>query len=359
MNIICVGINHRSAKVEQREKFTVADIDLMEASNRLGEMDGISESVILSTCNRVELYAATTDPVRGFASLDCFLGERAAAHHYDEDLFYHYDTPLSIRHLFRVASGLESMVLGETEILGQVKKAYCAAASNGKTAKHLNKLFQRAFHVAKEVRTNTQITKGAVSVGSATVDLAEKIFGRHLSSSKVMILGAGETSEMTLRTLFSRGVRTISVCNRSEGRAVSLAAEIGGRAIPFGDWEKTLHDVDILIGSTSSPYPLLTKENLAPIMNRRANRPLFVIDLAVPRDVDPQVNELDGVFLHDIDSIRTIADESMRIRRKEISVCEDMINRHVGEYLTWLNALPLRQTTGVMPLMFLGEAQCQ
>lgn len=346
MNIICLGLSHHTASVELREKFAVADADLTQAAERLGSMEGIRESVIVSTCNRMELYAATNDVRLGFEALDRFLGRRASEHHYDPNVFYQYDTPQSIRHLFRVVSGLDSMVLGETEILGQVKKAYSAASANGRTARHLNKLFQRAFNVAKEVRTQTNITRGPVSVGSATVDLAEKIFGR-LAACKVMILGAGETSEMTLRTLFSRGVRNILVSNRSHERAVKLAAEMGGEAVPFGEWEAPLRDIDILIGSTAAPYPVLTRENLAPVMGRRKNRPLFVIDLAVPRDVDPAVNKLEGVYLYDIDSLQAIAKQSMEVRRKELSVCETMIERHVDGFLNWLTQEPSRPVAGV------------
>jgi len=350
MNIICLGLSHHTASIELREKFAVADADLIQAADRLGGMDGIDESVIVSTCNRVELYAATGDSTLGFESLNRFLGGQADAHHYDPHIFYRYDTPHSVRHLFRVASGLESMVLGETEILGQVKKAYGTASTNGKTSKHLNKLFQRAFNVAKEVRTNTNITRGPVSVGSVAVDLAEKIFSR-LDGCKVMILGAGETSEMTARAMLSRGVKSIFVSNRSYDRAAALAAEMGGKAIHFGEWEGPLQEIDILIGSTAAPHPVLTREKLRPVMNQRRNRPLFVIDLAVPRDVEPAVNELDGVYLYDIDSLQAIAQQSMEVRRQELTVCEQMIERHVNEFSNWLMNARMRAAAGQSPLM--------
>lgn len=357
MNILCLGLSHHTASVELREKFAVADSDLALAADRLGEMDGISESVIVSTCNRVELYAASGNAAQGFESLHRFISEQANEHHYDSHIFYQYDTPHSIRHLFRVVSGLESMVLGETEILGQVKKAYGAAATNGKTARHLNKLFQRAFNVAKEVRTNTNITRGPVSVGSVTVDLAEKIFGR-LAACKVMILGAGETSETTARALLSRGVKSIFVSNRSYDRAAALAAEMGGNAIHFGEWEGPLRDIDILIGSTAAPHPVLTREKLAPVMSQRKDRPLFVIDLAVPRDVEPSVNKLEGVYLYDIDSLQAIAQQSMEIRRKELSLCEQMIERHVNEFSSWLTNEKVRlATNAAAPLMAAGQCR--
>ncbi|MDD5260237.1 MAG: glutamyl-tRNA reductase [Methylacidiphilales bacterium] len=335
MNVICLGLSHQTASVELREKFAVADADLASASNRLGAMEGISESLILSTCNRVELYAAVDDSRLGFDSLDRFLRAQAREHHYDPKIFYQHDTPHSLRHLFRVASGLESMVLGETEILGQVKKAYNAATMHGTTARHLNKLFQRAFNVAKEVRTNTAITRGPVSVGSVAVDLAQKIFGK-LDACKIMILGAGETGELTARSLLSRGAKSIFVANRTHARASALALELGGEAVPFGDWESPLKEIDILIGSTASPEPVLLREKLEPIMQHRKDRPLFIIDLAVPRDVDPAVNKLDGVYLYDIDALQEIARQSMAIRRQELLVCEQMIERHVNEFSAWM-----------------------
>ena len=356
MNVICLGISHRTASVELREKFAVADADLADAADRLGEMRGISESVILSTCNRVELFAATDDVALGFESLDRFLAMRASEHHYDPHIFYRHDSPQSIRHLFRVVSGLESMVLGETEILGQVKRAYAAASVNGKTARHLNKLFQRAFNVAKDVRTNTNITRGPVSVGSVAVDLAEKIFGR-LASCKVMILGAGETSEMTARALRSRGVRSLFVANRTQDRAAALAAELGGEAIRFDEWEGPLGEMDIVIGSTAAPHPVLTREKLAPVMKHRKDRPLFVIDLAVPRDVEPAVNKLDGVYLYDIDSLQAIAEQSMEIRRKELAVCEEMIERHVHDFTQWLAGEPPDAASGVSHVLAANRAQ--
>ena len=345
MNIISAGLSHQIASIGVREKFAVTDADLARSADLLGAMEGISESVIVSTCNRTELYAATEDSRLGLESLNRFLCNRAGGHHDDLPVFYEHGTADSIRHLFRVVSGLDSMILGETEILGLVKKAYRAAVSNGKTARHLNKLFQRAFNVAKEVRTNTGITRGAMSVGSATVDLAEKIFG-NLTDCKVMILGAGESGEMTLRTLFSRGVRKILISNRSYDRAAALAAKTGGRAIPFGEWESPLREIDILIGSTAAPHPVLTREKLAPIMALRQNRPLFIIDLAMPRDVEPSVNELDGVYVYDIDSLRLIAEQSLELRRKELSVCESMIERHVLGFTSWLTTEPVRPAAG-------------
>jgi len=357
MHIICVGLNHRSTGVDQREKFSVADNDLAEASALLGEMDGISESVILSTCNRVELYAATQNPVRGFNSLHRFLAGRAFKHEYDAGIFYEYHTPRSISHLFRVVSGLDSMVLGETEILGQVKKAYSAASQNGSTARHLNKLFQRAFSVAKEVRTNSRISRGRASVGSATVDLAGKVFGDRLAESKVLILGSGETGEMVLRTFRSRGIRNVTVSNRSIESALKLASSLGADVVPFAGWERRLQDMDIVITSTSATEQMLLKRSLSPIMGNRMGRPLFIVDLAVPRNVDPTVNELEDVYLFDIDSIKGIADEAAHVRRRELSICEEMIESHVVAYLKWLDRELTHTRTQTLNLTDFGQLQ--
>jgi len=229
------------------------------------------------------------------------------------------------------------MVLGETEILGQVKKAYSLAVECGATSRHLNKLFQRAFNVAKEVRTRTNITRGPVSVGSAAADLAEKIFGR-LSSCRVMILGAGETSELVARALMARGAHGIFVSNRSFDRAQLLAEETCGEAIGFDQWHESFDDIDILVSSTSAPHMIVTPEKLSLAMRRRGNRPVFVIDLAVPRDVDPAVNKLDGVYLYDIDALQGIAAASMAVRKRELTECERLIERHVGDFSGWLTS---------------------
>lgn len=335
MNVACLGLSHRSADVALRERFAVAEHELGAAARRLGAMEGIAEAVIISTCNRVEFYAACHELAPGFAALRRFVSERSGTDLGEQSAFYESGAAQCVQHLFRVVCGLESMVLGETEILGQVKKAYSIATSHGSTARHLHKLFQRAFRVAKEVRTRTHITRGAVSVGSVAVDLAEKIFGR-LAACRVMILGAGETSEQTARALLSRGAKSIFVSNRNYDRAAALAAEMGGAAIHFDHWDKRFDEIDILISSTAAPHAIVTREKLAPVMHARRDRPLFVIDLAVPRDVEPGINALDGVYLYDIDSLRTLSAQSLALRRQDLASCEKMIARHVSEFSEWL-----------------------
>ncbi|MEI6714948.1 MAG: glutamyl-tRNA reductase [Verrucomicrobiota bacterium] len=333
MEILCLGLNHRTAPVELRERFAVSESEQGTLAAELGRQAGLFEGVVVSTCNRVEFYLAAEDPQVGFASLQSFLRTRGL--HVDGDAFFRHHGTEGIRHLFRVSSGLDSMVLGETEILGQVKKAYTAAQEAKATSKHLNKLFQKAFNVAKDIRTNTNITRGSVSVGSAAVELAEQIFGR-LANCTVMILGAGEMSELMAGALQARGVKSIFVANRSYDRAQALAAKMNGKAVHFDQWPNEFQEVDILIGSTSAPHHVLTRLQLEPIMAERPARPLFCIDLAVPRDIDPAVNRLDGVYLYDIDSLQAIANKSIEGRRRELVVCEDMIDRHVNDFVQWM-----------------------
>jgi len=334
MNILCAGLNHRTAHLDVRERFAVRENEMEELLERLRAIEGVSGAVMLSTCNRVELYASSLCPMRALEGFRSILAERAGL---EAPLYYH-DTTQAVRHLFRVASGLDSMVIGETEILGQVKKAYSVAANAGAATRPLHKLFQHAFRVAKSVRTETQITSGPTSIGSVAVELAGKIFGS-LEDRRVMILGAGEISERTARSLQSRGVRSVIVSNRTYERAAQLAAEIGGMALHFDHWEKSFADIDILISSTNAPHAILTPEKLAPLLKLRRGAPLFVIDLAVPRDADPDINEMEGVFLYDIDSLEQIAAQSLDIRRQEVVRCESLIEQHVGGFISWMRSI--------------------
>src|SRR5213593_4357612 len=294
MNLFCVGLSHHTANVETRERFaghTEPDCILRSA--------GCAEALLLRTCNRVEVYGASARRVSTDEIARCLMHEAGSVSaitdrpHSEAPPFYRYEGGKCVQHLFRVASGLDSMVVGETEILGQAKKAYESARTSGAAGPYLHRLFQRAFRVAKQVRTHTEITRGSVSVGSVAVDLAQKIVGQ-LNKCKVLVLGAGETSERTARALVSHGVTDLRVSNRSAHRAQELARLVGGQAVSFDDWLEQCREIDILITSTSSEAPLLTPANLAPMLRNRIDRPLFIIDIAVPRDVDPSVNKLEG-----------------------------------------------------------------
>jgi glutamyl-tRNA reductase len=279
----------------------------------------------------VEVYAASEKRVSTDEIARC-LARNIENNHNEYALpFYRYEDEKCVQHLFRVASGLDSMVVGESEILGQAKKAYESARKSGAAGPWLHRLFQRAFRVAKQVRTHTEITRGSVSVGSVAVDLAQRIFGQ-LSNCKVLVLGAGETSERTARALISRGVADLRVSNRSTDRAQELARFVGGRAVRFDEWPQQCREIDILITSTSSETPLLTPENLAPMLRERIDRPLFIIDIAVPRDVHPNVNEMEGVYLYDIDSLQSVAEQSLALRRQQVAAAEAIIAEHVADF---------------------------
>ncbi|HEX8280033.1 MAG TPA: glutamyl-tRNA reductase, partial [Chthoniobacterales bacterium] len=320
MHLFCVGISHHTATVDTRERY----VRNAEAARVLREKSGCEEALLLSTCNRVEVYGAAEHPISNEAIARCLTATADCEELEDSAPLYRYEAEQCVQHLFRVASGLDSMVVGETEVLGQAKQAYAMARESGGAGPLLHRLFQRAFRVAKQVRTHTDITRGAVSVGSVAVDLAGKIFGE-LSQRKVLVVGAGETSERTARALASRGVTDLRVTNRSPERAEALAAIVGGRAVPFQGWERECAEVDILISSTAADEPLLTREKLAPILRDRWDRPLFIIDIAVPRDVAPDVNKMDGVYLYDIDALQSIAAQSLALRREQVAAGEQII----------------------------------
>ncbi len=325
MAIVVIGLSHRSAPVALRERFAFAEARIPGTLQALRESGIAEEAVILSTCNRVEIYTETSlDPARAYEELKDFL---VTCHDYRDPLtdeVYRLGEPQSVEHLFKVACGLDSMVLGETEILGQLKRAYELALEHGHTAARLNKAFQRAFNVAKQIRTETSIQRGSISVASVAVELAEKIFS-HLNEREVMVLGAGDTSAKTARALQSRGVRQIIVSNRSLEKAQALAAELGGTAVEFEQWATEFPNIDIIISSTAAPSYVLDRARLEPLMKPRRNRPLLLIDIAVPRDIDPEVNFMEDVFLFNIDDLQTLANNYLKQREAEAARCAEII----------------------------------
>jgi glutamyl-tRNA reductase len=333
MPLLVLGLSHHTAPVALRERFAFGEARVPAVLQLLHDTGLADEAVILSTCNRVELYAVTdAEPARAFAELREFL---VTCHDYRDPLtdeIYALTEPQSVEHLFQVACGLDSMMLGETEILGQLKKAYDLALQHRHTGPRLNRAFQRAFHVAKQVRTETQIQRGSVSVASAAVELAEKIFST-LDGRQVMVLGAGDTSEKAARALLSRGARSLLVSNRSFERAETLAQELGGRAVHFDGWAGECRHIDIVISSTAAPHFILDRAKLEPLMRRRGNAPLLLIDIAVPRDIDPEVNFLENVFLYNIDDLQAIADDCLKQRREEVARCEALIRERARALL--------------------------
>ena len=325
MELLCLGLNHRTAPVEVREKFAVGTPNLGAAAAELIALAEASEAVVISTCNRTEFYLAAEHAQAAFALIETRLAEKidvdssVAAH------FYRREKTEAARHLCRVVSGLDSMMLGETEIFGQVKQAYQSALEAGTTGSVLNKLFQRSFGIGKKVRTDTSIQQGSTSVGNVAVDLAEKIFG-HLKNSEVMIVGAGEMSRITAQSLVSRGAKSIFVTNRSFERAEQLAAEMGGSAVRFDDWQRVLERVDVVISSTGAPHAIIQRAHVEKARRARKYRPLFFIDIAVPRDIDPAVGEIEEVYLYDIDTLEQLAEEGRTRRQLQIEQCERIID---------------------------------
>jgi glutamyl-tRNA reductase len=311
--------------VDLRERFALSDARVPAVLGSLRESGLAEEAVILSTCNRVEVYATSAlDGREACRRLQEFF---LNVHDYQGPIateIYAFAEPHSIEHLFKVACGLDSMVLGETEIFGQLKKAYEIALQHQHTGAVLNKAFQKAFNVAKQIRTETNIQRGSVSVGSVAVELAEKIFTA-LDNRHVMVIGAGDTSEKTARALLSRGAKSIIVSNRSHERAVTLATELGGRAVHFEEWAGEFEKIDIVISSTSAPHYVLDRAKLEPLMRLRKNRPLLLIDIAVPRDIEPEVNFLENVYVYNIDDLQAIANDYLKQRKEEIERCEAII----------------------------------
>jgi glutamyl-tRNA reductase len=324
MQLLCLGLNHRTAPVEVRERFAVGTSKLGEAANELVALAEASEGVVISTCNRTEFYLAAENAKQAFEMIETRLAVKIQLDSSVSAHFYRKERTEAARHLCRVVSGLDSMMLGETEIFGQVKHAYTSALEAGATGSILNKLFQRSFGIGKKVRTETSIQEGSTSVGNVAVDLAEKIFG-HLKNSEVMILGAGEMSRVTAQSLVSRGAKSIFVANRSFDRAQELAAEMGGSAVRFDDWQSTLERVDVVISSTGAPHAIVQRADVEKARRARKYRPLFFIDIAVPRDIDPEVGEIEEVYLYDIDTLEQLAEEARGRRQLQIVQCEQII----------------------------------
>ncbi|HEV2276321.1 MAG TPA: glutamyl-tRNA reductase [Acidobacteriaceae bacterium] len=336
MNIVLLGVNHKTAPIELRERLAISPAQLQEATRSLLNFPGIEECLIVSTCNRVELLThqdSGTAPLLNFLEAYFRIDPKLIRPH-----LYEYREGDAIRHLFRVASSLDSMVIGEPQILGQVKDSYTAARAVGSVRSNLDRLLQRAFTVAKRVRSETQIGSSSVSIASVAVELAQKIFGS-LEGKKILLVGAGKMSELAARHLMSQGVASVLVANRTQQRADNMAGQFGGRAIRFEDLYATADQADIIITSTGAPQAIFRKEHAQQFLQRRRGHPMFFIDIAVPRDVDPEVNRLDGVFLYDIDDLQSVASSHLDERSKGAELAEAMIAAEVEEYLRRLQAL--------------------
>jgi glutamyl-tRNA reductase len=344
MEIVVVGLSHKSAPVALREKVAFAADCLQGALRSVCDLPGLQECVIVSTCNRVEVYAAARQRGEGVETLTRFLADYHAVG--IEELrphVYVHAGPDAVRHVFRVASSLDSMVVGEPQILGQVKDAYEKAAESAATGLVLNRFMHKAFSAAKRVRTETRIAQAAVSISFAAVELARKIFGE-LSGKRVLIVGAGEMCELAATHLLENGVSGVQVTNRTMGRAEALAERFQGYAIPFEEFPTRLHEVDIVISSTGAPHCVIDVEDVRSAMKLRKQKPLFLIDIAVPRDVDPKVNDLPNVYLYDVDDLQGVVEANRKERTKEAEKAETIVDEEVSSFLGWLKTLDVAPT---------------
>jgi len=336
MTLLAVGINHNTAPVAIRERLSFATELLKPSLQSLRAVKGISEAAILSTCNRTELYCSTNAPDQQ-ALIDWVANNKQlATNDFCPYLYTHTDSQL-IRHLFRVASGLDSMILGEPQILGQMKTAYQVACEAGTLGKHLGKLFQYTFNAAKKVRTDTAIGSSPVSVAFAAVQLAQQIFDK-LSEQTALLIGAGETIELAARHLSQQGVGRIIIANRTYEKAHALAMQFNGYAIELAELPNHLAEADIVISSTASQLPILGKGSVESALKKRKRKPIFMVDLAVPRDIEAEVEQLRDVYLYTVDDLQQTIDQNMHSRRLAAEQAEEIIDTQVDHFLAWLRA---------------------
>jgi glutamyl-tRNA reductase len=337
MTLIALGLNHKTAPIDIRERITFGPDIIAGALRSLTERSGVDEAAILSTCNRTEIYCAMNPPAEELvqAWLGSFHGlerERIAPY------LYTHINHRAVRHLLNVASGLDSMVLGEPQILGQVKSAFQTACDCGTVGKLLGRLFQHTFSVAKQVRTDTSIGSSPVSVAFAAVSLARQIFS-DLTNQTALLVGAGETIELAARHLRQHGLGRIIVANRTIERAHALAEQFSGFAIGLTEIADHLPEADIVISSTASPLPILGKGTVERALKKRKHRPIFMVDIAVPRDIEPEVGALSDVYLYTVDDLKGVVDEGMRSRQQAAEQAAEIIDVHTEEFMCWLRSL--------------------
>src|ERR1035437_35093 len=329
MTLVLIGVNHKTAPIELRERIAISREDLPETTGALAAVQGVAECMIVSTCNRVEILAAVESPATNIAS---FLHRHFGL---DPELLsphlYEHRNQEAVRHLFRVAASLDSMVVGEPQILGQVKEAFAVARASGTVGGQLEHLLQSTFAVAKKVRTETEIGSNSVSIASVAVELARKIFGS-LQGRTVFLVGAGKMSELAARHLVQQGAGAILVTNRTQERARRMAEAFAGQVIPFEELYEAASQADIVISSTGAPHPIFRREHGHAFLHRRRNRPMFFIDIAVPRDVDPLMGKLEGIFVYDIDDLQQVAVAHLSERSREAAAAEALIATEVQRF---------------------------
>jgi len=339
MKVLVAGLNHNTADIEVREKVAFNGSKLQEGLVELKNLPYVDEVVILSTCNRMELYAGVKDTEKASESIKTFI---SGFHNIDRSLLdkaiYVYDDVDAVRHIFRVASSLDSMVIGEPQILGQLKEAFEFALEKKTTGILLNKLMKKAISVAKRVRSETRIAENAVSISFAAVELAKKIFA-DLSEKVVMLLGAGEMAELAAKHLMSSGVKEIIVANRRYERACELSKEFSGRPVALDNFLREMVHSDIVICSTGAPNYIVVKEQMQKVMKERKQRQVFIIDISVPRNIDPKINDVDNVYLYNIDDLQGIVDANMFERKKEAEKAERIIEEEIEPFFQWLSSI--------------------
>ena len=341
-NIVCCGLNHKTAPVEVREKIAFQEYKLKDALKNLINIEGIDECMILSTCNRVEIYVTSSNPPEEIKSkIISFISEfhNINPEKFKTHLYFHVNYE-AIRHIFRVGSSLDSLVVGEPQIIGQIKDAYRFAVRCKTTGTILNKLLHRTFFVAKRVRTETEIANSAVSISFAAVELAKKIF-ETLKNKKILLIGAGEMCELAAKHLISNGAREIYVANRTFEKAIELAEEFSGTPVSFENKYLIMEKVDIVISSTGAPHYVVEFEEVNEISKLRKHKPLFMIDIAVPRDIDPKINEIEGVYLYDIDDLKEIVERNILARKSEAEKAEVLVSQEAQKFLKWLESLDI------------------
>ncbi|QHE53165.1 glutamyl-tRNA reductase [Pontibacillus sp. HMF3514] len=345
MHVLVVGVNYKTAPVEIREKLTFSENDVTEAMKSLNHQKSVLENVIISTCNRTEIYAVVDQLHTGRYYIKQFLADWFQIDKAEFSPFLSmYEADGAIEHLFRVTCGLDSMVIGETQILGQMKQSFLQAQEANTTGTMFNQLFKQAVTLAKRSHKETEIGENAVSVSYAAVELSKKIFG-DLLNKHVVILGAGKMGELAAKNLHGSGVKKVTVVNRTYEKAQELAAQFNGQAKSMQDLNDTLETADILISSTGASDYVITKESLQSVHKKRKGRPLFLVDIAVPRDLDPSLDDLDSVFLYDIDDLQGIVDANLEARKEAAEAIELMIEAEVVTFKEWL------QTIGVVPVI--------
>jgi len=343
-NIFIIGVNHKTAPVEIREQLAFSSVDGKLPLQELLASTGAREGCILSTCNRVEIITVGTDVERSPAALRQFLfGKTALSDEEARKYSYLHQGTEAITHLFRVGASLDSMIVGEPQILGQLKQAYKIADEENCTGAILNRFLHKSFSVAKRIRTETNIGSSAVSISYAAVEMAKKIFG-DLQGKVVMLIGAGEMAELAAEHLINQGVGQVVVVNRTFERAVKLARQFNGKAAGLDELHAQLEDIDILISSTGAPGMVLMKDDVKPVMKQRHNRPLFLIDIAVPRDLDPELNKLDNVYLYDIDDLQQVVDVNKGERDKEAARGESIVAEETLKFVQWLEGMEVSPT---------------